>query len=116
MKDLDPVVLFAVLQEMVGGGTAWLLLVATLVLAAATLFALMRSRRRRGGFGAQAAAPAAVGIAAWIVLVGLLPWATDSSWSNVTGVDWVVLPAIAFGPALALAAVLFDLKVLASKR
>ncbi|MFN4282540.1 MAG: DUF5368 family protein [Alphaproteobacteria bacterium] len=98
MKELDPVVLFWVVQEYLG---AWLWgLLAALVL---WLLLLAVACRRAPALGAWRA-PLVVGALTAIAATALAPWLTNSGWAMMNGaLDWIVLALIALGAGIAAA-------------
>jgi len=102
MKELDPFVLLAVLQEMLGP-LLWLLLAAALLGTAALVALLVRERRvvARRLMWSEAA-----GVAGGCLALALMVRVASSGFIDVGGpVDWLLI-ALVFGAGLAGTAVL----------
>lgn len=103
MKELDPLVVLAVFQEMLGA-LLWPLLAIILVGAAAFVALLIRERRlaARRLVWAQA-----LGVPGGILALVLMAWVSSSGFTDAGGpADWVLI-ALVFGVGLAGSTILF---------
>lgn len=108
MKDLDPVVFAAVLQEMLGF-LFWPLVIFIVAGALALLVVLVRDRRVNSR---RLVRSEAIGLLGGFVAIGLMLWVTASTPGNLLGgpIDWLLTLAIwiagAIGAAIAVYVVL----------
>lgn len=111
MKSFDIVAVIVMFQEMIGSGVLLALVGAALLLAVAGLLALRRAVAF-DVFGRRARLPLLLGLVVWGAVVAVLPGLTSGSFDRLSGaVDWAILLAMGFAPALAVAALAFTLCV-----
>lgn len=113
MKTFDLVAVYVMFQEMVGAGLLLVLIALGVLLAVVGILALRRALGA-GTFVRQARLPLVIGVAVWGLAVLILPGMTFGSLGRVSGaVDWAILLAMGFAPALAVAALAFSVVVFA---
>lgn len=108
MKEIDPVVLFWVLQDYLGPWL-WGLLAALALWLALLAFAWHRAPAARAW-----RVPLALGAVTAIAAAALAPWLTSSGWAMMNGaLDWAALMLIALGAGVAAALGFYPLARLA---
>ena len=91
MKDLDPLVFVAVLQEMMGP-LLWVLIALAVLVLAGFLFLLLREKRLVSGRLVKAEV---VGVAGGFLALAIMAWVTLSGFTDAGGpIDWLVIVAV----------------------